>query len=195
MVAFKQQDVARLIWRFYEAALDEQLWPGTIQQFLRITGFGKVFMGVINDKTGDFIYGQQINWSPEALREYLLEIYKSDPKVDYLITHPHTRILYDYLYTTENKMDGHAYYEWCRRAGDGVRYHIAGVGRPMASDLRVVFTQHRSVKQGHAQDKDLELFNFLFVHIERALQVSFRLGQSAAMTNASLQALDTHPLA
>ena len=83
------------------------------------------------------------------------------------------RINFDYLAVPENELDRNEYYAWYQPVS-GMRYHLGGVVRPDLPFFASV-TLHRPRRRGHATGQEMDLFRLLFDHIERALEVEYRL--------------------
>jgi DNA-binding CsgD family transcriptional regulator/PAS domain-containing protein len=195
MPDINHESINQLIGRFYEAALDEKLWPVVIEELLHAVNFDKASFGVFDKKSGTLLRTQMINCAPNVQPEFLEYYHLIDPKVPQFLQHPELKIAYDYQTIPEQEMDHHEYFDWLRRTCDA-RYHLCGFFRSnLSPGLIITLGMARHARKGHVDQKEIEFFSFLYQHFERALQISFRLGQSTAMANASLQALDTHPVA
>ena len=84
------------------------------------------------------------------------------------------RISFDYRTLAEAEIDRNEYYAWYQ-ALSGMRYHVGGVGRPDLP-LFASVTLHRPQSYGHASEAEIDRFRLLFDHLERALEVAYRLG-------------------
>jgi DNA-binding CsgD family transcriptional regulator len=83
------------------------------------------------------------------------------------------RIVFDYRSLTESEIDRNEYYAWYQPAS-GMRYHVGGFGRPDLPFFTGV-SLHRPRSYGHASEAEIDRFQVLFDHLERALEVGYRL--------------------
>jgi DNA-binding CsgD family transcriptional regulator len=116
-----------------------------------------------------------------------------DPTIQHIVAHPEQKIHHDSSFITEREKDRHAYYDWHHRFSD-TRHRIAGIIHP-ARGIQSGVTIHRTRGKGDFDPEMSRRFTMLFGHIERALQIGFRLGTLGNLQQASLAMLDRNPLA
>ena len=186
--------VLRVVQVLYDAALDESLWPSALQGLTKLTGSQAASFWVLDNfehiRLPSFT---SINFDPVAIREYLDELARLDPTVQYLAAHPQAAIVHDGLFITEREKDQHPYYDWHDRAV-GTRFRMVAQIRP-APGIQSGIALHRMPKYGRYEPADLEQFTFLYGHLKRALEVAFRLGSLGAAQQATAAVLDRNPAA
>ena len=187
-------DILALITNIYDAAIDETLWPETIQRLIAVLDYPAASFCIID--TSDqprmpiFI---PINFRQDHIDEYLDYMVPNDPTVQHIVAHPEQKIHHDSTFITEREKDRHLYFDWHHRFSD-TRHRIAGIIHP-ASQIQTGITVHRTKGQGDFTPELFDRFTMLFQHIERALQIGFRLGTLNNLHQVSLSMLDSNPLA
>ena len=182
----------------YDAALDENLWPGALRELTSLTGSQGASFWVLDNVLENreqirLPAFTAINFDPVAIKEYLEQLVPLDPTCQYLARHPNQSIVHDGLFITEREKDKHPYYDWHDRAV-GTRFRMVAQIRP-APGIQSGIALHRTPKSGRYQPSDLEQFSFLYGHLKRALEVAFRLGSLGAAQQATAAVLDRNPAA
>jgi DNA-binding CsgD family transcriptional regulator/PAS domain-containing protein len=184
--------IHRAIQALYDAAVDEALWPQTLAE---LTGFtdsqGATFWMLKSDgQLPTFTY---VDFDPKFAHEYLSNMARHDPTVQYLVSHPHQKIVHDGLVISERDKDRHFYYEWQRRWSD-IRYRL--VGQVIAGDgEQAGIALHRAASMGGYDSAEVDRFTFVHRHLERAMTIAFRLASLGAMQQCTGELLDRHPAA
>jgi DNA-binding CsgD family transcriptional regulator/PAS domain-containing protein len=184
-----------LIENIYDAAIDETLWPTTLKRLITVTDAQAATFWLLDSSSGEpklptFIY---INLDQQLIDEYLDFMAPQDPTNQYIVAHPDERIIHDASFITEREKDRHPYYDWHHRYTD-MRHRIIGMIHP-APTLNSGIALHRARGKGDFHPQSTECFAALYPHIERALQIGFRLGTIATMQQVSMDMLDRNPLA
>jgi DNA-binding CsgD family transcriptional regulator/PAS domain-containing protein len=184
-----------LIENIYDAAIDETLWPATLERLAAIADSQAATFWILDSSTGEprlptFTY---INLDPRLIKEYLDFMAPHDPTVRYIVTHPDQKVIHDASFITEREKDRHPYYDWHHRYTD-MRHRLVGMIHP-APVIHSGVALHRTRAKGDFDPPLLERFAMLFRHIERALQIGFRLGTLGSLQQISLAMLDRNPLA
>ncbi len=190
--------VLQVVQSLYDAALDENLWPGTLQELTELTGSHGASFWVLDRvlDNGDQIRlpsFTSVNFDPAAIQEYLEHMVPMDPTNQYLAAHPNAPIVHDGLFITDREEDRHPYYDWHDRAV-GTRFRMVAQIRP-APGVQTGIALHRMPKFGRYEPADLEQFRFIYGHLKRALEVAFRLGSLGAVQQATAEVLDRNPAA
>ena len=86
---------------------------------------------------------------------------------------PDAPYLVDHMLLTEREMDSDPVYDWYGKYD--LRYFI-GCKLFDSPDLRAVWSLQRTRSQGHAQQRDIRLFELLTPHIARSLSTALQLG-------------------
>lgn len=181
--------VLSLIHTLYDAALDEALWPNALKELSHLTrSQAATFWSLETSGKPRLPIFTAYNFDDRFIRDYLNDMVPSDPTIQYLVTHPNTPIVHDGLVLTEREKDFSAYYDWQRRQSD-INYRMVGQARPTA-ELQAGVALHRTRKTGRYEPDDLELFAFIYKHLQRALALSVRLGSLGAMNAFATAMLD-----
>ena len=109
------------VGRLYSAAaaLSEADWIAALQAVLDAAGFDGAALYVVDKAVLSLqpgepspVRGLWHRLNPEGQADYAGHWIKVDPRVDYMLRHPKTRILHDYLHTPEEEIDRHPFYDW-----------------------------------------------------------------------------------
>ena len=190
--------VLQVVQLLYDAALDENLWPGTLRELTDLTRSQGASFWVLDNVSDNreqirLPAFTSINFDPVAIQQYLEHLVPLDPTVQYLAAHPNEAIVHDGLFITEREKDKHPYYDWHDRAV-GTRFRMVAQIRP-APGVQSGIALHRMPKYGRYEPADLNQFTFLYGHLKRALEVAFRLGSLGAVQQATAAVLDRNPAA
>lgn len=187
-------DILALITSIYDAAIDETLWPETIQRLISVLDCPAASFCIIDrsdqPRMPIFI---PVNFRRDHIDEYLDYMVPHDPTVQHIVAHPEQKIHHDSTFIDERAKDRHLYFDWHHRFSD-TRHRIAGIIHP-APQIQTGITVHRTRGQGDFTPELFDRFTMLFQHIERALQIGFRLGTLSNLHQVSLSMLDSNPLA
>jgi len=183
-----------VIETIYDAAVDESRWPETLKALSEFTGSQAATFWVLDGSDRPrlplFTY---INLDPGFVQEYLDKVAHLDPTVQYLVGHPNEKIVHDGLVITEREKDFHPYYDWHGRYSD-LRFRLVGQVCP-APAVHAGVALHRTRRVGRYERGDIERFEVLYPHLERALDIALRLGALGAMQQCAAEMLDRHPAA
>jgi DNA-binding CsgD family transcriptional regulator len=184
-----QDDMTAAITALYAAATGAVPWEQALDRVLEATGFEGAALWAL-PRFFDASAGRTV-WhrlDPGILGDYLNHYNKIDPRRQLAGDPINNRISFDYRLFAESEIDRNPYYAWYQPAS-GMRYHIGGFGRPDLPFFAGV-TLHRPRSYGHASDAEIDRFRLLFDHLERALEVAYRLsidhGVVASLAGLSL---------
>lgn len=179
---------------FYDAALDESLWPAALKQLTELTRSQAASFWVLDGsetpRLPTFIC---VNFDPAAIKEYLEHTASIDPTVQYLLAHPQQPIVHDGHVISEREKDKHPYYAWHERLID-TRFRMVGQARLMPS-VQAGVAMHRTRRAGRYETRDIERFEVLQRHLEKALGIAFRLGSLETMQKLTADWLDRNSAA
>jgi DNA-binding CsgD family transcriptional regulator len=183
-----------LIKLFYDAVMDDTLWPAALKGLTDLTNSQAASFWVLDGsdtpRLPTFI---SINFDEDSIKEYLEHMAPIDPTVQFLIAHPHQPIVHDALVISECEKDRHPYYEWHKRK---IETHFRMVGQtPLATSVQAGVALHRTLKAGRYEPNDIDQFALLHSHLERALAIAFRLSTLGAMQQVNAEWLDRNPAA
>jgi DNA-binding CsgD family transcriptional regulator len=183
-----------LVDAIYAAAVDETLWPSVLEELTAISESQAASLWILESgerlKLPTFRY---VNFDPSFIRDYLDFMTPDDPTNQYLALHPDEKIVQDASFISEREKDRHPYYDWHGRGSD-TRHRI--VGTMKAGDrLQSGIALHRTRAKGPYGPTEADQFAILFRHIERALEIGFRLGTLGNLQQATFDLLDRNPLA
>lgn len=183
-----------VIQAIYDAAADEARWPEALKELCEFIGSQAATFwlldGAERPRLPLFTY---INLDPGFVQEYLDKIAHMDPTVQYLVSHPHEKIVHDGLVISEREKDLHPYYDWHGRYSD-LRFRLVGQVCP-APAVHAGVALHRTRKVGRYEGDDIERFRVLYPHLARALEIGFRLGSLGAAQQCTAELLDRSPAA
>jgi len=178
-----------MIEAFYDAALDETLWPAVLENLAKVTRSQAATFWVLGPsgqaRHPTFIY---INFDSNSVREYLNGMVQLDPTVRYLFANPQQSIVHDGLLKDGRDKDTRDYYDWHRRNVE-TRFRMVGQAH-LAPTVQAGVALHRTQKTGPYEPQDIERFGMLHRHLRRALSIGFRLGSLGAMQQFSSEWLD-----
>jgi len=183
-----------VIQAFYDAAMDESLWPAALKSLSDLTGSQAASFWVLDGseqpRLPTFIC---FNFDLKIIEEYLDHVAPLDPTVRYLVAHPQEPIVHDGLVISEREKDKHPYYDWHDRNID-TRFRMVGQTRLMPA-VQAGVALHRRRKAGRYEPRDIERFAVLHGHLERALTIGFRLGSLGTMQQLTTEWLDRNTAA
>jgi DNA-binding CsgD family transcriptional regulator len=183
-----------LIGTIYDAAIDERQWRHVMEKLLAATDCqGATFCILDSSERPRLPTFETVNFDPVFIQEYLDQMVPHDPNIQYLVSHPGQRIYHDATFITEAEKDRHMYYDWHGRHSD-TRHRLLGIINPVPR-IQSGITLHRTRGRGDFEPQTVERFTALFGHIERALEIGFRLGTLGCWEQVSLDLLDRNPLA
>lgn len=170
---------------FYSAALGRLNWDDALDRLLDAIGFTGACLYVFDRNARATAAsgkppsapGLWHRFDPALRRRYETEAFEYDPQRRVLLDRPDIRIRYDALHISEREMDRDPYYDLIEREA-GFRYYIGTQSDPHNA-VGCTVTVHRSRQTGHAEQAEIDLFQHLFRHLERALLVESRLGLTA----------------
>lgn len=178
-----------LIEAFYDAALDDALWPAALKQLMEFTGSQASSFWVLNGTRTPglptFVYN---NFDPTSVQEYLDIMAPLDPTVRHLVAHPHDLIVHDGLLTNEQDKESRTYYDWHERKIE-TRFRMVSQAR-LGPEVAAGVALHRTRKAGRYEARDVERFTLLHRHLQRALAIGARLGSLGAMQQFSNEWLE-----
>ena len=179
---------------FYDAAMDESLWPATLKALTDVSDSQAASFWVLDGsgkpRLPTFIC---INFDPESIAEYLEQTAAIDPTNQYLIAHPRQAIVHDDLVISEREKGHHPYYDWHHRRIE-TRFRMVGQAR-VTANIQAGVALHRTRKAGRYEPRDIERFALLHGHLERALAIAFRLSSLGAMQKVTTEWLNRNPTA
>lgn len=173
---------------FYDAALDEKLWPSALQQLTELSGSQAASFWVLDGAELQHPTFATINFDPVAIKEYLDHTAAIDPTVQYLATHPHVPIVHDGLVISEAEKDRHPYYDWHDRLVE-TRFRLVGQAQ-LTRSVQAGVALHRTRKAGRYEQADIDRFAILHRHLERALTIGVRIGSLGAAAQFGKEWID-----
>jgi DNA-binding CsgD family transcriptional regulator/PAS domain-containing protein len=187
-------DLLTAIEKLYAAAADESLWPQVMQDFLRLTdSVGATFCAIDASDKPTFSTFTAVNFERKFVDEYLEGMMAHDPTVKYIVANPRQRLVHDSRFITEREKDRLFYYDWHHGFSD-TRHRLAGMAS-IEENVTSGITVHRTRTQGDYHPSQIERFEFLLPHLERAVSLGFRLGTFGTTQQTSFHLLDAHPRA
>src|SRR5690348_4867049 len=174
---------------FYDAALDETLWPEALQRLTDLTGSqASTFWVLDGSRTPCLPTFVQINFDQASIDQYVAEIAPLDPTVRYLLANPQQSIVHDGLLQDEGDEKSRAYLDWHRRSVE-TRFRMVGQAR-LAPQVQAGVALHRTGRAGRYEARDVQMFGVLHAHLRRALAIGARIGSLGTMEQFSRERLD-----
>jgi DNA-binding CsgD family transcriptional regulator len=160
------------IEKLYAAAADGTQWRQALIEVEDLTGSTGAVLDLI-PKTAELaprtLSG---SFSEENCAEYARTYQAICPRIRFGVERSRGRTQVDYMFMSEHEMDRDPVYDWY--GTHGLRYHIAGVSK--CSGYIAAFSVQRTRRQGHANERDVALFDLLKPHLSRALSLADQLG-------------------
>jgi DNA-binding CsgD family transcriptional regulator len=189
-----QERMLAAIESFYDAAMDESLWPVALQTLADVTESQAasfwVMDGSEHPRLPTFIC---INFDQSSIRDYVGGMATLDPTVRYLVDNPTQAIVHDGLLSDQRDNDTRAYYDWHQRNVE-TRFRMVGQTRP-APGVQAGVALHRTRNAGRYQSDDIDHFSILQRHLARSLAIGFRIGSLGAMQQVGTEWLDRNTAA
>ncbi|MBI5627929.1 MAG: hypothetical protein HY953_03335, partial [Candidatus Rokubacteria bacterium] len=109
--------------KLYDAAADHARWPDAMRALRDLFGAAGACIFTLDGRTGEVptFVGLGMEAGAQAYREHYAAV---DPRLKFALTHPETRIHYDYLFIDEWGMDHDEFYEFQRKSSDDFRYFL-----------------------------------------------------------------------
>lgn len=121
-------------------------------------------------------------------KEYLEYYGTISPRVAHSQGKPTGFVSYDHMILSDTEMDRNEYYSDCMEPV-GLRYFVAC--QVFCSESHQgVFAVHRSPKQGHVDEDQIEIMRRLTPHLQQASDLKFRLSVERAEEKTGLGSLD-----
>jgi DNA-binding CsgD family transcriptional regulator len=183
-----------VIEALYDAALDETSWPQALKELTDFTGSQGASFWVLDaseqPRLPTFI---ALNFESNFIEDYLVNMARVDPTVQYLVRHPSTPIVHDGLVIGDEEKDRHPYYDWHRSYSD-TNFRMVGQVRPVPA-VQAGVALHRTRQAGRFTPHDIDQFAILHRHLGNALAIGSRLGTLGAMQQCTTELLDGSPAA
>ncbi|HEX9811449.1 MAG TPA: hypothetical protein VGA88_05100 [Burkholderiales bacterium] len=186
--------ILEVVEAIYDAAMDESRWPIALEKLTRLTDSQAASFWVLDGSAQPRLpVFTSINFEQNFIAEYLKCMVPHDPTVQYLVSHPHQPIVHDGLFITEREKDRHPYYDWHGRHSD-TRFRLVNQMCP-APAVQAGVALHRARRVGRYEAHDIEQFEVLHRHIERALAIGFRIGSLGTLQRCTIDLLERNPAA
>lgn len=183
--------------KLYAAAGDGSRWAEALHSIEELTGSAGAVINMVaktEPEKNALLAGPRINnhFSSAEIEEYNRDLLPLCPRVAAGIANPDLPMVCDYMILSETEMKRDPVYDWFGR--HDLRYFI---GSPLGETerYRLMWSLQRTRSHGHAQAKDIELFELLKPHIARALALADQLGTLTSFDRFSSAVLDTLPQA
>jgi DNA-binding CsgD family transcriptional regulator len=179
------------ISQIYAAATDTNLWRSALIAVETLTGSTGAVIDLIPTVEGAVPTTLAGSFSDQDCSEYARDYMAMCPRIRFAMAHP-GRTQVDYMFMNEAEMDRDAVYDWY--GSHGLRYHIASTRR-ISDAYLVAFSVQRTRRQGHAQSRDVQLFELVKPHLSQALAFAEQLGSLRSFERFSSSVLQSLPQA
>lgn len=178
-----------VIDKAYAAALDNELWPSFLDSAADLFSAVGISFELYDKTSGHPILLDLSAELPKDLAPEYLEYYGNiSPRIHHGLSLPSGVVTYDYAILTEAEMDADEFYNDFHGM-QGLRYFVAGHILNSDSHLGVLAAQ-RSPQQGHVDDAEIDLMQRLMPHVQRAVDLRFRLRDADLMCRSFLDGLE-----
>lgn len=174
--------------RIYAAALDEDLWPGTLDSIANLLGAVSATAELIDLKKGRPIYvdfGERL--SAEIQNSYQAHFGDVNPRVADGMGQPVGAIRYDYAFLSEADIGLNEFYADFVGPQD-LKYFVSGHILGSASHAGL-FAAQRSSSQGHVGEEEIGLVRRLIPHMRQAFDMRIRLAKTGRHNQGFLHGL------
>lgn len=173
----------------YEAAMEPELWPETIQSMVSFVGNSGTHLLLMDESDRSVVETVHFNMPDELMAEYNGDKVKTCPRVANALSRPMNEFLFDYQHITEREIDHNEYYDWLQNIGDNIRYYLA-IRFPAHDGLTCYQSLAFRAGEGHSEQTHAERFNLLLPHLKRSMELSQRLGGWRRIAESSLGLFD-----
>lgn len=189
-----EERLLALTTRIYDAALDQAQWLPVLREIRDLTDSQGATFCVIDsaDRTELPIFIND-GFDPCMIGEYLDGMADYDPTVQHIVANPRQKIVHDSAIISEAEKDRHPYYNWHARYSD-TRHRIAAMISP-APHIQSGITIHRSRKKVDYGPATKRRLRHIVGHLERAVEIGFRLGVLNGVKDGLLDLIDANPSA
>lgn len=171
-VLHNEAQLTKIIGRIYEAALDPEQWGSVLGEVCRALDGVAFQMYAIDIESRDVVYHLDHNLPQQYVEEYRDYYTRLSERNDVLLRNRDLAVIYDYMHFSDTEIDRSEMYHW--RAGFGIRYFIGGSLLRTESTLAMA-ALHRSRRQGHADERDIEVYRAIRPHLGQALTIQDKL--------------------
>lgn len=190
------EQLSRTVKKLYAAAVDASLWPSALHAIEEFTGSAGAVLHVIPKNGGPpkTLLGTnaQSHFPPSELAEWERDYMASCPRLAAGARWPDRPFICDRMIISEAEMDRDQSYRWWEQ--HGVRYFI-GSRLPDTDRHTLAWSLQRSRRQGHVDERDVELFDMVRPHLTQAAAIADSLDTLAAHRRFSDAMLDALPQA
>lgn len=178
--------------KVYAAAAGACPWPAALVAVEDLTGSAGAVIDLVPKSQALPRKTLSGSFSEENCAEYSGNYQSICPRIRFAVEHPGSEVHSDYLFMTEASMDRDPVYEWFGK--HGLRYYLASAVADTPNYL-VYMSLQRTRRQGHAQSRDVALFELLKPHLARAASLADQLGTLRAHQRFSSSMLEALPQA
>ncbi len=183
-----------LIEHIYDAASDERLWPSVMEQVAAVMESHAVTFSLLRDaEKPRFSAFAALEYDPRMHAGYVESRTLADSALHFLTAHPQPASGHELQSPGERDPRRHASYDWHWRYS-ATWHHLAGMTSP-APGFQSGIILHRGRERGDYNSTLTGRFAVILRHIERALEIGFRLGSLAHLERATMELLDRNPQA
>ncbi|MEZ5564123.1 MAG: hypothetical protein R3F24_00805 [Gammaproteobacteria bacterium] len=172
----------------YEAALSAELWPQALRRMVDFIGNSGTHVWLMDEKSKAVHHTTHVGIPDRLMADYNGDKIRECPRVGNALSRPMAELLFDYQHLSERDIDRNEYYDWLRKTGDGIRYYLAA-RFPAADGLTGYQSLSFRKSEGHSQPEHVQRFSILLPHVQRALTISQRLGDSQLIAHSALDLL------
>lgn len=177
----------RLIADLYEATINDSRWESALRGLADICGANGATLFAFDSKAARIPLAITTGIDLDGWKDYDQHYANIDPRIKYVMNVRALDVCHDSDHTSDYEMKHSEYYNWLARYK--YRYYMA---TPLVKDGQLVsfLSIQRTPEQGHVQRRDIELFRRICPHVQRAVQIRFRLALAEAKEIAASEIID-----
>ncbi|MBL8699688.1 MAG: helix-turn-helix transcriptional regulator [Alphaproteobacteria bacterium] len=172
--------ISRSTLALYDAAMGRARWSDALEQILHLTGMEGAAMIVFDTRTvsiHDWCFRRIDRRDADDEPSAVAGLDDRNPDIAEL---PDTRLTYDRLHAPQRTIDRPDHHDWHRRTA-GLRYYVGGVTTADEA-ISASLSLHRGRAGGHVRREEVELFQHVFDHFERAVRIGHKLAMAERWT-------------
>jgi len=185
----ERDELSAAILQIHAAGLDAAKWPQALGAVARLIGGTAATFEVfdLSSASHRMFHGFNIPHAEEIA--YLADYIVGNPRWTVLMPRQKSGdISWDYQFIDERQMDRDPFYAKFLAALD-MRYFLSGVLTATAEEYAVISVQ-RALRQGHVEQREIDLMACLVPHVCQAFDVNQRLAALSGRLSAFERALD-----
>ena len=182
-----------VIDEMYCAALEPRRWGDVLSELAGLFRGDEATLELHDTLAGEVMFFDSVRADADAFRDYAEHFAAVNPRIPAIAGVPEGAFFCDYDFYSEREISNSEFYQDFL-APQQLKYLLSSV--LVHDDRRLgVIAIHRSSQSGHAKDREADMLRTLTPHLQRALQLTARLGAAERMTSNLCEAMGNLALA